>query len=77
MVRLEIQAVREGELFFTAITFQYGLIRNIVSSNLKVILFFIYIPVWLDQKFINNEYITLFDPNLHSSMVRLEIRRRL
>ena len=33
----------------------------------------IYIPVWLDQKCLNNSNSSCIDDNLHSSMVRLEI----
>ena len=60
---------------FIAFTFQYGQIRKRLFSSWFWFKFFIYIPVWLDQKdFVVVLIITLL-LHLHSSMVRLESPR--
>ena len=72
MVRLETLSndfVLDKILKFT---FQYGQIRNLLTSVLACSLTSIYIPVWLDQKQKKHYYYKYNYFDLHSSMVRLE-----
>ena len=74
MVRLEIQSSDVSAQGNLAFTFQYGQIRN---DDKKVDIDdpnHIYIPVWLDQKFLYTIDLMFVKLNLHSSMVRLEIQ---
>ena len=57
----------------TIFTFQYGQIRNNWKNYPRDMLKHIYIPVWLDQKYISIKDISRKTQDLHSSMVRLEI----
>ena len=54
-------------------TFQYGQIRNINSKIIQFFIVYIYIPVWLDQKYQFKKVFQMKGNLLHSSMVRLEI----
>ena len=75
MVRLEILK-KKSELFKNnKFTFQYGQIRNNRTYVIQMEGRQIYIPVWLDQKSATRGEIAHYLKNLHSSMVRLEIRR--
>ena len=77
MVRLEIQNSVVLQLAYGIFTFQYGQIRNPFLMMSKGLGLNIYIPVWLDQKFLSSYYCIYSFINLHSSMVRLEIDKRL
>ena len=72
MVRLETFIANKKENYSILFTFQYGQIRN--SSDFLTDTGFvdIYIPVWLDQKQIDDTFVKRGKVNLHSSMVRLE-----
>ena len=50
MVRLETQYVWDNNGVRELFTFQYGQIRNFSLRKLFILLGYIYIPVWLDQK---------------------------
>ena len=73
MVRLEIIIVFLYFHLLSLFTFQYGQIRNYFISLKVSSVEYIYIPVWLDQKFSNFHKVNFSLANLHSSMVRLEI----
>ena len=73
MVRLEILGIAVLTAPFLVFTFQYGQIRNDFKRQAYAYIYDIYIPVWLDQKYVEaNEDEDPFS-NLHSSMVRLEM----
>ena len=77
MVRLEILKELCYKYNISVFTFQYGQIRNkyawINEQGVKAI----YIPVWLDQKLYSIQQTNARDEDLHSSMVRLEIRKTI
>ena len=73
MVRLEIILLTSKLKAFFIFTFQYGQIRNSTCPTGLCKGEEIYIPVWLDQKFLREELIKEKRSDLHSSMVRLEI----
>ena len=73
MVRLEMIYKNLDRQEFPRFTFQYGQIRNFLFCYIIIRRNKIYIPVWLDQKFMREDYNDVFGLNLHSSMVRLEI----
>ena len=76
MVRLEMPYNFNISNPFLLFTFQYGQIRNITYYCIQTKKKLIYIPVWLDQK---SKKAIDFDNgmrHLHSSMVRLEIKRK-
>ena len=73
MVRLEISLYNIIYLVVFLFTFQYGQIRNGYRNTVQQICTSIYIPVWLDQKFLLILLLLLFLLYLHSSMVRLEM----
>ena len=73
MVRLEIYRAKEFCILMIVFTFQYGQIRNYSQDRIAGLLKRIYIPVWLDQKYIRFTNAKTFTSYLHSSMVRLEM----
>ena len=61
----------------TLFTFQYGQIRNLIDSQIRIYFKKIYIPVWIDQKLVSIAQMVSITQNLHSSMDRLETAVKL
>ena len=75
MVRLEIPSDETLGYPVYIFTFQYGQIRNSRDFHFCCSILTIYIPVWLDQKSTKHHSLIKKLWNLHSSMVRLEIKK--
>ena len=72
MDRLETFEEYMNKLYYKKFTFQYGQIRNVLNKSPVLTPYFVYIPVWIDQKHWIYQHRIFLIYCLHSSMDRLE-----
>ena len=77
MDRLETFTYTNEHVPLVKFIFQYGQIRNDLHTIFQNYNYYIYIPVWIDQKLVSLIKLLIQLKNLYSSMDRLETSKQV